>query len=321
MAAKEPPASLMVLGGGGAVGLELAQVFARFGTRVTVLEALERLLPMEEPESCELIAEVLRADGFTVRTGVRATAVRHDGNSFTVSLGGGESAEEFTAQQLLVATGCRADLAALGVDTVGLDPQARALGVDEHLLAAPGLWAVADVTGHGAFTHVAMYQAEIAVRAILGEDGPGADYRALPRVTFTHPEVASVRLTEAQAREQGLPVLTGLARVPSSARGWIHKAGNEGLSKLVEDADRGVLVGATAAGPMGSEVMYGLAVAVQAEVPVDRLRHMIYAYRPSTAALRTPSPTLPPPADTMPTSRTAGRRIRKIPCGRVPSAA
>jgi pyruvate/2-oxoglutarate dehydrogenase complex dihydrolipoamide dehydrogenase (E3) component len=134
------------------------------------------------------------------------------------------------------------------------------------------------VTGRGAFTHVAMYQAEIAVRSVLGERGPGADYRALPRVTFTDTEIGSVGLTEAQAREQGLRVRTGLARVPSSARGWIHKAGNEGLVKLVEDAERGVLVGATAAGPAGGEVLYGLAVAIQARVPVESLRHMIYAY-------------------------------------------
>lgn len=123
-----------------------------------------------------------------------------------------------------------------------------------------------------------MYQAEVAARAILGEPGPDADYRALPRVTFTDPEIGSVGLSEAGAREQGLRVRTGTSRVPSSARGWIHKAGNEGLIKLVEDADREVLVGATSAGPMGGEVLYGLAVAVQAEVPVDRLRHMMYAY-------------------------------------------
>ncbi|UQA91292.1 dihydrolipoyl dehydrogenase family protein [Streptomyces halobius] len=274
IAAKERPPSLIVLGGG-AVGLELAQAFARFGTAVTVVEATDRLLPAEEPETGSLLTDVLGAEGITVRTGARATRVRHDGDTFTLSLDGGE---ELTAEHLLVATGRRANLAGLGLETVGLDPDARALQVDEQLRAALGLWGVGDVTGRGAFTHVAMYQAEIAVRAILGEMGPDADYSALPRVTFTDPEVGSVGLTEAQAREKGLRVRTGIAQVPSSARGWIHKAGNEGLIKLVEDADRGVLVGATSAGPMGGEVLYGLVVAVQAEVPVDRLRHMMYAY-------------------------------------------
>jgi len=123
-----------------------------------------------------------------------------------------------------------------------------------------------------------MYQAAIAVRDILGQPGPPADYRALPRVTFTDPEIGAVGLTERQAREQGVRVATGTAAVPSSARGWIHKAGNEGFIKLVVDADRGVLVGATSAGPAGGEVLSALAVAVHAAVPVEKLRNMIYAY-------------------------------------------
>jgi pyruvate/2-oxoglutarate dehydrogenase complex dihydrolipoamide dehydrogenase (E3) component len=144
--------------------------------------------------------------------------------------------------------------------------------------AGDGIWAVGDVTGRGAFTHMAMYQAGIAIRDILGQPGPPADHRALPRVTFTDPEIGAVGLTEQQAREQGLRVVTGTSQVSSSARGWIHKAGNDGFIKLVVDADRGVLVGATSAGPVGGEVVFGLAVAVQAAVPVETLRHMIYAY-------------------------------------------
>jgi pyruvate/2-oxoglutarate dehydrogenase complex dihydrolipoamide dehydrogenase (E3) component len=150
--------------------------------------------------------------------------------------------------------------------------------VDERIRAGDNLWAVGDVTGRGAFTHVAMYQAGIAVRDILGQSGPPADYRALPRVTFTDPEIGAVGYTEAQARADGVRVQVGVAQVPSSARGWIHKAGNDGFIKLVADVDRGVLVGATSAGPAGGEVLGSLAVAVHGEVPIDRLRHMIYAY-------------------------------------------
>jgi len=123
-----------------------------------------------------------------------------------------------------------------------------------------------------------MYHAGIVVPAIQGQDGPRADYRALPRVTFTDPEVDSVGLTEAQARERGLTVRTAVAQIPSSARGWIHKAGNEGFIKLVVDADRDLLVGATSAGPTGGEVLSGLAVAVHGAVPVSSLRQMIFAY-------------------------------------------
>ena len=126
------------------------------------------------------------------------------------------------------------------------------------------------------FTHVAMYQAAIAVADILAEDIPPADYRALPRVTFTNPEVGAAGLAEAQARKQGLPIRTGTAQVPSSARGWIHEPGNDGFIKLVEDSDKGVLVGATTAGPRGGDVLSMLALAIQARIPTQALWHMIY---------------------------------------------
>lgn len=123
-----------------------------------------------------------------------------------------------------------------------------------------------------------MYQSRIAARAILGQPGPAAADHAVPRVTFSDPEVGAVGLTEQQARDAGLTVRVGIAQVPSSARGWIHKAGNDGLIKLIEDADRGVLVGATSVGPVGGEVLGALAVAVHAAVATDTLRDMIYAY-------------------------------------------
>jgi pyruvate/2-oxoglutarate dehydrogenase complex dihydrolipoamide dehydrogenase (E3) component len=143
---------------------------------------------------------------------------------------------------------------------------------------ADGVWALGDITGKGAFTHVSMYQARIAMRDILGEEGPEAEYDALPRVTFTDPEVGSVGLTEAGARAAGLPVRVGMTSIPQSSRGYIHKAGNDGFIKLVADESRGVLVGATTAGPNGGEVLGFVALAVHAAVPIARLRHMIYAY-------------------------------------------
>jgi len=164
------------------------------------------------------------------------------------------------------------------VGAYGLDETARTISVDERMRAASGLWAIGDVTGKGAFTHVSMYQAAIATRDILGQDGPPADYRAVPRVTFTDPEIGSVGLTGAQARAQGQAVRTGITAVPSSARGWIHQAGNDGFIKLVEDTHRGVLVGATSAGPAGGEVLGALAVAVHGRVPVADLQTMMYAY-------------------------------------------
>jgi pyruvate/2-oxoglutarate dehydrogenase complex dihydrolipoamide dehydrogenase (E3) component len=268
------PDSLIVLGGG-AIGVELAQAYARFGVTVTMVEALDRLVAAEEPEASALAAQALEADGITIRTGVAARRVDHNGAGFTITLDAGET---LTAQRLLVATGRRANLSGLGLDSVGLDPAGKAVNVDPLMRAGDKLWAVGDVTGHGAFTHVAMYQANIAVRDILGQDARPADYRALPRVTFTDPEIGSVGMTEAQAREAGLSVRIGSTQVPSTSRGWIHKAGNQGFIKVVADAERDVLVGATSAGPVGGEVMGALAIAVHAEVPIDRLRNMIYAY-------------------------------------------
>jgi pyruvate/2-oxoglutarate dehydrogenase complex dihydrolipoamide dehydrogenase (E3) component len=271
---EDVPESLIVLGGG-AVGAELAQVFARFGASVCVVEALPRLVPMEEPEAGDLLAEVFEREGLAVRTGTRAEQVRHDGREFTVSLGDGTA---LTGERLLVATGRGADLADLGLGAYDLDEKAATVRTDERMRAADGLWAIGDITGRGAFTHVSMYQAAIAARDILGQDGPPAVYRAVPRVTFTDPEIGSVGLTEAQAREHGLEVRTGITQLPSSARGWIHKPGNDGFIKVIEDAGRGVLVGATSVGPAGGEVLGALAVAVHAQVPVGVLRSMIYAY-------------------------------------------
>jgi pyruvate/2-oxoglutarate dehydrogenase complex dihydrolipoamide dehydrogenase (E3) component len=274
--ATEVPLRLIVLGGG-AIGAELAQMFSRFGSRVTVLEAGPRLVGVEEPEVGALLAEVFADGDIDVRTDVSVESVEHDGSSFTVRVTDGDPV---TADRLLVATGRQPDLGAIDVAAVGLDDQARSLPVDDHLrvIGVAGMWAVGDITGHGQFTHISMYQADIVVNDILGRPVMPADYRALPRVTFTDPEVGAVGITEEEARGRGLEVRVGWADLASSARGFIHKVDNRGFVKLVEDASRGVLVGGTSAGPTGGEVLGLLSLAVHAEVPTERLRHMIYAY-------------------------------------------
>jgi pyruvate/2-oxoglutarate dehydrogenase complex dihydrolipoamide dehydrogenase (E3) component len=270
------PASVAILGAG-ACGVEVAQVFRRFGSEVSLLEVGPRLVPLEEPESAELLAEIFEAEGIEASFDVDVRTVHHDGERFTVTVAGGPPV---VAERLLVATGRRPDLRGLNAASIGIDEDARALPVDDRLrvIGTERTWAVGDVTGNGPFTHVSVYQADIVVDDVLGRDVVPADYRALPRVTFTDPEIGSVGLTERDAREQGVHVRIGTTEVPTSARGWIHKAGNRGFIKLVEDADRGVLVGATSAGPWGGEVLGLLALAVHAEVPTARLRRMIYAY-------------------------------------------
>jgi pyruvate/2-oxoglutarate dehydrogenase complex dihydrolipoamide dehydrogenase (E3) component len=272
MRAGELPGSLIVIGGG-PIGCELAQVFSRFGSDVTVLEVADRILAVEEPETSSLIARLFADEGITVRAGVTIDRVDHVDGSFVVRVDG----VDVRADQLLVAAGRSNNIRDIGLETVGLDPAAKSVETDERMRAAERLWAIGDITGHGAFTHVSMYQGEVAVADLLG-GSLEADYRAVARVTFTDPEVGSVGLTEAQAREQGLSVRVGHAQLPESSRGWIHQLGNDGLIKLVADASRGVIVGATAAGPAGGEILGLLALAVHAEVPVATISRMHFAY-------------------------------------------
>jgi pyruvate/2-oxoglutarate dehydrogenase complex dihydrolipoamide dehydrogenase (E3) component len=134
------------------------------------------------------------------------------------------------------------------------------------------------VAGHGAYTHLSMYHAAVVARDVLGEDGPLAEHHAVPHTTFTDPEVAGVGLTEAAARRAGLDVRVGHTDLAASSRGYTHGPGAEGLVKVVEDTDAGVLVGATVVGPYAGEILSMLTLAVHARIPVATLRSMIYAY-------------------------------------------
>ena len=271
---KEVPASLIVLGAG-AIGAEIAQVMRRFGAEVTVVEALDRVLPNEEPEASEVVRSAWEHEGIAVHTGVRAVAARREGELAVVEL---EDGTVLRAERLLVATGRSINVRGIGLQHYGIAENARRLVTDGQLKVADGLWSVGDATGEGLFTHVGMYQADRAIASILGEEHAPADYRAMSRATFTDPEVGSVGLTEAAAREAGLEVITVVQNVAHTARGWLHGPGNEGVIKIVIDAQRQVVVGATTAGPHGGEMIAMLALAVHAEVPVATLRSMIYAY-------------------------------------------
>jgi pyruvate/2-oxoglutarate dehydrogenase complex dihydrolipoamide dehydrogenase (E3) component len=274
----ELPGSVVVLGGG-AIGCEFAQLLARFGTRVTVVEAADRLVAGDEPEASAVLAEAFAQEGIQLLTGAKVDSVTHADGAFTLAVDG----QEVAADKLLVAAGRRNNLTDLGLETVGLDPDVKVIETDERMRAGEKLWAVGDITGKGAFTHVSMYQAAVAIRDILGEDGPWADYRAVSRVTFTEPEVASVGLTEQRARDEGISVVTATGDL--GARGWLARA--SGVVKLVADRDRGVLVGATVVGPAGGEIMSMLVTAVHAEVPVATLRTMHFAYPTFHRAIET----------------------------------
>jgi pyruvate/2-oxoglutarate dehydrogenase complex dihydrolipoamide dehydrogenase (E3) component len=276
---RQAPRSLLALGGG-AIGIELTQGFARFGTKVTVLEGGPRILAQEEAEASAVVTEVLRREGVDIRTGARTTAVAAGGDGVVLTL---ESGETLTAERLLVAAGRKPNLD-LGLSSIGLADDRRTLDINDGMQVVnddapvPGLFAVGDITGHGAFTHVSVFQATV-LTAHFKDTQPYYDgYHGLAWVTFTDPEVGRVGLTEAQARDQGLAVRTASVGMSESIRGWIHGPGSDGVIKLVADTSNGVLVGATVVGPGGGEILGLLTLAVHARVPIATLASMHYAY-------------------------------------------
>ncbi len=271
--AERLPKSMVVLGGG-AVGCELGQVLARFGTDVTIVEAGDRLLPAEEPEASEAVEAAFAAEGIDVHTGAAAQRVASRDGAIVVTLAGGA---ELASQHLLVATGRTVDLSRLGLESAGLKGAGRFIQVDERMRAADGIWAMGDVTGAAMFTHVALYQSAIVAADILGEDHAPARYDAVPRVTFTDPEVGAVGMTESDALAAGLDVVVVVKQLPRTFRGWLHGSGG-GIIKLIADQKTGVLVGATAVGPHGGEMLGLLSLAVHACIPLAELRSMIYAF-------------------------------------------
>jgi pyruvate/2-oxoglutarate dehydrogenase complex dihydrolipoamide dehydrogenase (E3) component len=274
IAATHIPKSLIVLGGG-AIGVELAQVFLRFGSAVTIIDSSPHLLASEEPEVDVLLRSVLEHEGAVIITAVSVDNITHEGSVFTIELDNGHVLH---SEELLIATGRRSDLSDLGLESVRVDGSKGSLEVDDHMRAGDNLWAVGDVTGKGAFTHVALYQSRLAIASILGDSSESADYRAIPRVTFTDPEVGSVGMSESVARNSGRSISVGIVEVASTSRGWIHKPGNAGFIKLVADQDQGILIGATSAGPCGGEVLGLLTLAIYQKTPLSALRSMVLAY-------------------------------------------
>ncbi|MFN2471553.1 MAG: NAD(P)/FAD-dependent oxidoreductase [Gaiellaceae bacterium] len=269
-ALKEIPRSAVIVGGG-PVGIELAQFLSRFGCEVTVIHKPDRLVNREDPHLCGLLRDQLEEDGIAVRTGVSATSVRRAGGNRVVTLSDGA---EVRGEQLIVAIGRRPRTAGIGLETVGVDANAR-IAVDERCSAGERLWAIGDVTGVAMFTHNGKYQARVAVANILGEERR-TDYRAIPRVVFTNPEIAAVGLTERAAREQGIDAASAVIELPMSiARPHTYERDPRGTLGVVVDRERDVLVGAWAVAPLASEWIHQAVLAIRAEVPLDVLRDTV----------------------------------------------
>ena len=269
---RELPISLAILGGG-AIGVELGQAFARFGCKVTVIEGAPRFLGLEEPEAGAALRPHLESDGITLTIGDSCVGVERSGAGVLIKLKSGATVE---AERLLVATGRRANFEAW--DGAGLARTERGwLKVDPTTLeAAPGVYGTGDVTGLGGFTHLAYYHGQVVARRLRGEDAR-ADHTAVPRVTFTDPEVASVGLSEAGARERGLDVITVSSDPAETARGYIHDF-HGGMLKLVGDRKRCVLVGATLVTPRAGEVLGELVLAVKAGTSLSVLADVIHPF-------------------------------------------
>ena len=270
------PGRLLVLGGG-VVGVEMAQAYAALGSRVTVIEAAERLLPREEPFAGEELRQALAGRGVEVRTGVRAAAVRRDGQAVTATLSDGR---EVRGQEILVAVGRRPLTRDLGLETVGLRPGA-VIEVDDRL-AVPGLpWlhAIGDVNGRSLLTHMGKYQAHVLSEILDGHAATvSGDDASAPRVIFTDPQVAAVGLTLQAAVDRGVPARA--YDVPSSgtAGAAFHGNGTPGTGRIVVDERRGVLVGATFTGTEVADWLQAATIAIVSKTPVELLWRAVPAF-------------------------------------------
>ena len=273
--AREVPDRLLVLGGG-VVGVEMAQAWASLGSRVTVVEAMERLLPREEPFAGHESQAALEQRGIDVRTGLRATAVTRGGDEITVAL---ENGDTVTGDRLLVAIGRKPLTADLGLETVGLS--GGYIEVDDQLRVPgrPWLYAVGDVNGRSLLTHSGKYQARIVADHLLGDDavavtdGPGA-----PRVIFTDPQIAAVGHSLDSALEAGIAAEAIDLPTSGTAGASFYGRGAAGTTRFVVDSSRDVLVGVTLVGPEVADLLHAATIAIVAEVPLATLAHAIPSF-------------------------------------------
>jgi len=257
-----------VLVGGGPVGVELGQMLARFGARVTIVQSADRLIDREDPRVGELIASALAEDGIDIRVGRTATRARRDGADTIIELDDGST---ISTDVIVIGTGRTPRTRGIGLESVGVEPGENGLSVDEMCRLTEGLWAVGDVTGVMPFTHVAKYQGRIVASNILGKPAK-ANYRSIPRVVFSDPEIAAAGLTEEQASAQGMDVVTATVNLPETlARPWTYEQEPRGEMGLVADRERGVLVGAWAVAPLSSEWIHQASIAIRAAIPVSTL--------------------------------------------------
>jgi pyruvate/2-oxoglutarate dehydrogenase complex dihydrolipoamide dehydrogenase (E3) component len=262
---KEVPDRLLVLGGG-PVGVEMAQATARLGGSAALVEGERHLLPREPRPLGEALARVLEGDGVELHLGRKVSQARRDGDDFVLAF---EHGEELRGDRLLVATG-RTPRVDVGLDSVGIEPGEKGIGVDERMSAGDGVWAIGDVTGIWPLTHVGKYQGRVAAANILGKDRR-ASYDAVPRTVFTYPQAASVG--EGEGRVTATVELKSMPKTRTYLRPYDEYPG---FATLVSDGER--LTGAYALGPEAAEWLQQATLAIRARVPLDVLRDTIQPY-------------------------------------------
>ncbi|GAA0240631.1 NAD(P)/FAD-dependent oxidoreductase [Actinomadura nitritigenes] len=270
------PRRLVVLGGG-PVGCELAQVYAAFGSQVSVVEASGRLLTAEAPFAGEVLADALRRMGVDLRLGADLSHVERKESGLRLWLSDGGTLD---ADRILVAAGRRPRVEGLGLETLGVATSpGHGVPVDEtcRVPSTSGdVWAAGDVTGVARTTHAARYQARLVLANLLGEHR-AADYRAIPRVVYTTPTVYAVGIAPKQAEELGIDLLTAGYDLAATARAAVE-ADERGRVELYADRSRGLLIGAAAAGLYAEEWMSEVALAIRAETPLSVLTDVVHAF-------------------------------------------
>jgi pyruvate/2-oxoglutarate dehydrogenase complex dihydrolipoamide dehydrogenase (E3) component len=266
------PATLIVLGGGVA-GCELGQLYRRLGSEVTIVQHGTRLLPRSDPEAGEALQKAFEEEGIRVLLDAEIESVeslKHHGAAQTAARLA--SGERLTAERLLLAAGRRPNVDGLGLDQLGVEVSPGGIKVDERLRAAENVYAIGDVTGQELFTHVGKYEARVAAANIAGADRV-ADYRAVPAVAFTDPQIATVGRTEGEELVFGRWDIERTSRSSTYERPKRH-----GFLKLAADPARSVLVGAVAVGPEAGEWCQQLTLAIRAEVPIATLLDVIQPF-------------------------------------------
>lgn len=272
--ARELPESFLVLGGG-PTGVELAQVYARYGIPVTIVDSNPRILARDHPRNSTVLTDALVSLGVTVRTGVRAVRAHPGGGTngrHRFELTDGSSVE---GAAVLLAIGRAFPLDELALDSVGADTSGGRLHPDDRLRIADGVWAAGDPAGPEMHTHISHYEGEMAARIALGEDVE-PDFRAIPRATYTDPETASVGLQVEEARERGIDAVEISQDLASTAKGQAADA--VGHVTVVYDRAARTLVGVFLAGPGVSETIHEAVLAVKLQTSLDVLADTIHAF-------------------------------------------